>query len=123
MAKTFGINDWPVCAIKSYVGHSVGAASGDQLISTLGCAVWLDTEIKTIDHIADDVHDEHLNILMDHKYVGEKGEEMLAAIINSKGFGGNNASALILSPQQTMKMLETKYGADAIADYWQRNKA
>ncbi len=38
VAKTFGIDSWPVAAIKSYVGHSMSAAAGDQLIASLG--VW-----------------------------------------------------------------------------------
>lgn len=124
VAKTFSIEAWPVCAVKSYVGHSVGTAAGDQLLSTLGVWQygWL-PGIKTIDHIAEDVHNSNLNILMDHHYAGEKGEDMLASIINSKGFGGNNASALILSPQQTLKMLEAKYGSQAICQYWEKNKA
>ena len=35
-AQAFNIFDWPVTAIKSYVGHSMAAASGDQVISALG---------------------------------------------------------------------------------------
>ncbi len=122
VAKTFNIPAWPVSAVKSYVGHSVGAAAGDQLLSTLGVWQygWI-PGIKTIDHIADDVHDDSLNILMDHHYAGEQGQDMLAAIINSKGFGGNNASALILSPQQTIKMLQNKYGDEVLNNYWLRN--
>jgi len=42
---------------------------------------------------------------------------MKAAIINSKGFGGNNATGLILSPQTTMEMLEKKYGPTRLAQY------
>ena len=38
-------------------------------------------------------------------------------ILNSKGFGGNNASALVLSPQQTMDMLLKKHGAAMIKTY------
>lgn len=115
VAKTFNINDWPVAAIKSYVGHSVSVAGGDQLAATLGVwnYGWI-PGIKTIDHVADDVHQSNLKILTDHMYVGEKGNEILATIINSKGFGGNNASAVILSPQQTMRMLSKKYGSKMI---------
>ena len=51
------------------------------------------------------------------KALSEKGREMKAAIINSKGFGGNNATGLILSPQTTMQMLENRHGPDAIARY------
>ncbi len=122
VAKTFSIANWHVSAVKSYVGHSVGVAGGDQLAVTLGVWQygWI-PGIKTIDHIAADVYQSNLNILMDHQFVGERGEQMLGTIINSKGFGGNNASALILSPHQTMNMLTSKYGHAAIQTYQQKN--
>ena len=118
VAKTFNIDDWKVAAIKSYVGHSMGPAGGDQLAATLG--VWeygVIPGIKTIDKLADDVFDSNLEFCLDHTHVGEKGNEMKAAIINSKGFGGNNATGLILSPQTTMQMLEKKYGPAKLAQY------
>jgi acetoacetyl-[acyl-carrier protein] synthase len=123
VAKTYAIKQWPVAAVKSYVGHSVSAAGGDQLITALGVWQygWI-PGIKTIDHIADDVYQSHLNILMDHHYVGEYGSEIQGVIINSKGFGGNNATALILSPQQTLSMLEKRYGASAMEQYQHQNK-
>jgi acetoacetyl-[acyl-carrier protein] synthase len=124
VAKAFHLKNWAVSAIKSYVGHSVSAAAGDQLSMALG--VWTAgyvPGIKTIDHIAEDVHHSHLNILMDHQFVGEQGKDMLATIINSKGFGGNNASAVILSPEQTQKMLEKKYGKAMMKTYHQKNEA
>lgn len=122
VAKTFNIHQWMVTAIKSYVGHSIGAAAGDQLISSLGVwrYGWI-PGIKTIDHIAEDVHHSHLNILRNHSFVGEQGKEKQAVLINSKGFGGNNATGLMLSPQQTLKMLEKKHGANAIKAYKNRN--
>ena len=118
VAKTFSIKQWPVAAIKSYVGHSVSAAGGDQLVAALGVWQygWI-PGIKTIDHIADDVYQSNLKILMDHHFVGERGSEIEGVVINSKGFGGNNASGLILSPNQTMKMLQKKYGIAAIDRY------
>lgn len=122
VAKTFHIKAWPVTAIKSYVAHSVSAAGGDQLMAALG--VWqygFIPGIKTIDHIAKDVHDSHLSILRDHRYVGEKGCEMQGVILNSKGFGGNNASALIVSPARTLTMLTQKYGADVMTAYHTNN--
>lgn len=123
VAKTFAIKSWPVAAIKSYVGHSLGAASGDQLIASLGVWQygWI-PGIKTIDHIAPDVHQSNLNILLDHCNVGEKGINMKGVIINSKGFGGNNATALVLSPMQTMSMLQKKYGAAVIDAYNAKNE-
>ncbi|CDH22219.1 beta-ketoacyl synthase [Xenorhabdus bovienii] len=123
VAKVFGLNCWDVTAIKSYVGHSIAASAGDKLACTLGVWQygWI-PGIKTIDHIAEDVHATNLNILMQNKFAGEHGEEMRATIINTKGFGGNNASAVILSPQQTMQMLNKKHGSSAVYTYHQRNQ-
>lgn len=123
VAKTFGIENWAVSAIKSYVGHSLGPAAADQITASLG--VWntgLIPGIKTIDHIADDVHQSHLNILMDHHHAGDHGEQMLASVINSKGFGGNNASALILSPQKTLELMTQRHGGKALSRYQNDNE-
>ncbi|KEY91313.1 3-oxoacyl-(Acyl-carrier-protein) synthase I [Candidatus Photodesmus blepharus] len=122
VAKTFNINKWPVTAIKSYVGHSIGTASGDQLIASLGVWKygWI-PGIKTIDKIAEDVHNSNLNILIDHIYAGKKGKKYKGVIINAKGFGGNNASGLVLSPHQTMSMLKNKYGIELIEKYHIKN--
>ncbi|MGF1689347.1 beta-ketoacyl synthase [Photobacterium japonica] len=123
VAKTFEIDHWPVAAIKSYVGHSMSCAPGDQLVASLGVWQygWI-PGIPTIDAIADDVHQSHLNILTEHLHVGEKGEGMKAVILNAKGFGGNNASGLVLSPQQTMAMLANKHGEQTMADYQQKHR-
>ena len=124
VAKTFGIESWPVAAIKSYVGHSMSAAAGDQLVASLGVWQygWLPA-INTIDHVADDVHRSNLNILTEHTFAGNCGQDYKAVILNAKGFGGNNASGLVLSPQQTLAMLTAKYGTDAMAAYQVRNQA
>ena len=100
VAKTFSIKNWPVTAIKSYVGHSVAAAGGDQLIAALGVWQygWI-PGIKTIDHIADDVYQSNLSILMDHHYVGNGGSD------------------------QTLTMLKNKYGEAKISEYRIKNKA
>lgn len=123
VAKSFSIKHWPVAAIKSYLGHSISAAGGDQLAATLGVWQygWI-PGIKTIDHIASDVEQSHLNILMDHYYVGEQGNQIKATLINSKGFGGNNATALILSPKQTLEMLGNKYGNSCLTNYYEKNQ-
>jgi acetoacetyl-[acyl-carrier protein] synthase len=123
VAKAFSIENWPIAAIKAYLGHPMSVAAGDQLMAALG--VWeygFIPGIKTIDHIANDVYHSHLHILRDHYFVGEKGENMKAAIINAKGFGGNNASGLILSPQQTLTMLAAKFGENTMADYQKKNQ-
>lgn len=119
VAKTFGINDWRVCAIKSYVGHSIGVAAGDQLAATLGAWQYgVLPGIETIDHIASDVYQDHLHFLMQHEKLQHPGE-MKGCIINSKGFGGNNASALIVSPQHTLDMLTERHGQSVLKNYRQ----
>ena len=124
VAQGYGWHQWPVCAIKAYVGHSLGSAAGDQMMASLG--VWSQgylPGIATIDHIAEDVHHQNLQILMDHLYVGEQGQDMLAALINAKGFGGNNATGLVLSPHFAQQLLRNKYGKSAIIDYHRKNDA
>ncbi len=122
VAKTFAIDSWPVTAIKSYVGHSMSVAAGDQLIASLGVWQygWI-PGIQTIDHIADDVHTSNLDILADHTFAGEHGEDYKAVILNAKGFGGNNATGLVLSPAQTLAMLGNKYGDKALLAYHEKN--
>jgi acetoacetyl-[acyl-carrier protein] synthase len=123
VAKTFGIKRWPVAAVKAYVGHTIAAAAGDQLMAALG--VWrygYIPGIKTIDHIAHDVHRSHLRILTDHEFVGEAGQNCPGVLINSKGFGGNNATALVLSPHQTQTMLLNKYGSKQLLAYEKKNE-
>lgn len=116
VAKAFDVKKWPVSAVKSYVGHSLGPAAGDQLMSSLGA--WqhhVIPGIKTIDHIADDVHTSNLDILMEHK--GFSPEQYETSIINSKGFGGNNATAVIVSPNKTLAMLENKHGQEKLKQH------
>ena len=122
LAKTYGVERWLVSAVKAYVGHSMAPAGGDQLASVLG--VWRHgwvPGITTIDHIAEDVHDSHLHLPMQHVEVDP--DAMPGAIINSKGFGGNNASGLFLSPQRTGAMLAKRWGKAALAAYGKRNEA
>lgn len=112
LATNFGIDKWLVGAIKCYVGHSMAPAGGDQLSAILGA--WADSivpGISTIDHIADDVEQSNLHLPMED--VERSPEAMRGAFINSKGFGGNNATGLFLSPNQTRSMLEQRWGKKA----------
>jgi acetoacetyl-[acyl-carrier protein] synthase len=97
-----------VTAVKAYVGHSVAAASGDQLISALGTFKYgLIPGIKTVDKLAEDVHQQRLNFLLNDTVSPTKME---VSFINSKGFGGNNASAVLLSADKVNAMLLKRYG-------------
>jgi acetoacetyl-[acyl-carrier protein] synthase len=121
LAKLHGISRWPVTAIKAYVGHSMAPAGGDQLAAALGAWEhgWL-PGITTIDHIADDVHQSHLNFPIAHLELG--AENIDAALVNSKGFGGNNATGVFLSPDKTQQMLQSKWGVAAMRDYHARRE-
>ena len=115
VAQAFDIYDWPVTAIKAYVGHSLSTASGDQLISALGTFKYqMIPGIKTIAEVAPDVAQERLRFPLQDMDVS--GNKMDVAFINSKGFGGNNATAVLLSPAKVEEMLAVRY-ADRFNDY------
>jgi len=117
LAKVFGAEKIPVAGIKAYLGHSLATASGDQIVATLG--TWehgIIPGINTVDQIADDVHHSHLDILLDHKEVDPK--QIDACFINTKGFGGNNATAAILSPDVVKNMMTKKHGKRSLSQ-WQ----
>ena len=114
VAEAFDIDNWPVSAVKSYVGHSLAPASGDQLTATLGVFKYgILPGIKTIEKVADDVIDDRLSI----KTTDEKLDNPQVAFLNSKGFGGNNATAVILSPSVAINLLEKKYTKDQLNEY------
>ncbi len=116
IAKTYGMKSWPISAIKSYLGHSMAPASGDQLITSLG--TWIKGVIPGIhstDRVAKDVHNSNLDILIEHKSKEPNFYE--GAFLNAKGFGGNNASALVLSPKKTKEILNEKYSNSKIKSY------
>lgn len=120
VAGAFGIADWPIAAVKAFVGHSLATASGDQLVSALGTFKYgLLPGIKTVDRFADDIHDEHLSLSMRDV----RRDDLEVCFINSKGFGGNNATGVLLSPQVTEKMLRKRHGEAAFADYCARREA
>jgi acetoacetyl-[acyl-carrier protein] synthase len=120
VAEAFGVSGWPVAAIKSYVGHSLGAAAGDQLTATLG--IWqhgMIPRIHTVDALADDVVTDRLKFALTEQDSADRDY----ALINSKGFGGNNATAALLSPDTTEQMLARAHGQDEIAAWRDRREA
>jgi acetoacetyl-[acyl-carrier protein] synthase len=122
LSRIYGIDRLPVAAIKAYVGHSMAPAGGDQLAAVLG--TWQHgvlPGITPIDHIAEDVHHDHLNLPLGHVALEE--DQRAAAFINSKGFGGNNATGLFLSPTVTEQMLERRWGKQKMLDWRKRNEA
>lgn len=110
IARANGINDWPVVAIKAFIGHSQGSAAGDQLVSALGSfAHQLLPGIPTLDAVADDVYADRLRFSSIAQPFNVD-----AAFINAKGFGGNNATGVVLSPAVTERLLTQRHGVEAI---------
>lgn len=122
VAANWNITSWPVAAMKAYFGHSLASSAGDQLACSLG--VWrygLIPGIHTTSELAQDVHADNLDFVLQHRDVGPQG--MDAVLINSKGFGGNNATASILAPHIAHRMLEKKHGKEAMKQHQKRNES
>ena len=122
VAEAFGIEDWPVAAIKCFVGHTMAAAGGDQLASSLGVfAHGILPGIATIEEVADDVAREHLRISPEP--LRRDPAEWDLSFLNSKGFGGNNATATIASPRIAVELIEKRHGGTALTKWRHRNEA
>jgi acetoacetyl-[acyl-carrier protein] synthase len=121
VAKAFGIEEWPVAAIKCFVGHTMAAAGGDQLASSLGVfAHGILPGITTIDAVAADV--EHEGLRFSPRPLQRSPTDWDASFLNSKGFGGNNATATVVSPGVVSRWLEQRHGGRALASWRQRNE-
>ncbi len=119
VARASGIEDWPVAAIKCFVGHTMAAAGGDQLASSLGVFVHgVLPGIATIEEVAADVERDHLRL--SPQPLQRTPADWDVSFLNSKGFGGNNATATIAAPHVVMKWLEPRHGSAALAG-WQRH--
>ncbi|OUS13967.1 beta-ketoacyl synthase [Gammaproteobacteria bacterium 53_120_T64] len=118
IAEAFGISDWPVCAVKAFVGHSLAPASGDQIMAAIGAMRHgLLPGIKTLDAVADDVYQQRL-----HFPLQDLPAEKDIAFINAKGFGGNNATGVLFSGRVVEQMLAKRYSGEW-RDYCQRREA
>jgi acetoacetyl-[acyl-carrier protein] synthase len=121
VAAAFGIEDWPVAAIKCYVGHTMAAAGGDQLASSLGVfAHGILPGIATIDAVASDVERDHLHI--SREPLRRDTADWDVSFLNAKGFGGNNATATIASPHVAMDWIEQRHGGAALAKWRDHNE-
>jgi acetoacetyl-[acyl-carrier protein] synthase len=121
-ASAFGIEKWPVAALKSYLGHTLGSASGDQITATLG--IWQHgwiPGIHSIDAVAEDVNQDRLQLSSEHQQTDT--ELLQYSIVNAKGFGGNNATAALLSPTVARKMMQARYSASEWKTWQHANEA
>ncbi|WP_136249054.1 beta-ketoacyl synthase [Halomonas borealis] len=122
VAQAHGIEDWPVVAVKAYVGHAQGSAAGDQLASALGSfAHGLLPGIPTLDPTQpapDDLHAERLRLFQEPLRFSAD-----ASFINAKGFGGNNATGVVLSPDVTERLMAARHGESAMHEWRSRREA
>jgi acetoacetyl-[acyl-carrier protein] synthase len=122
VARAYGIQDWPVAAIKCFVGHTMAAAGGDQLTSTLGVfAHGVVPGIATIEEVAADVEQGHLRL--SREPLQRTAADWDVSFLNAKGFGGNNATATVASPRIAMQWLEQRHGSAALQAWRERNEA
>jgi acetoacetyl-[acyl-carrier protein] synthase len=91
------------------------------MISSLGS--WKNNLIPSIastPKLADNVYTENVNFLLENLKFEDKDFDF--AVLNAKGFGGNNGTALIASPSKTMHLLRSKYSKDQINKYHQTKR-
>ena len=120
LAAAFQIKDWPITAIKAHLGHSLSSASADQLFSTIGAwSTSILPGITTSKKIADDVTQRHLRFVLQHETFDPETKPVV--FLNAKGFGGNNASAYIISPNVTHHRLQQGCTEQQWAQYLLRN--
>lgn len=111
VAEAFGIADWPVTAVKAYLGHTIATASGDQTVTSLGVFHHgIVPGIKTVDRIAEDVRQKNLRFPLQDLDMREQGVDV--SFINAKGFGGNNATGVVMSPRITEQLLHKRHAAE-----------
>lgn len=119
VAEAFDIEQWPVSAVKAYVGHSLAPASADQMASVLGQfnGGWI-PGLKTSGQIADDVYQQRLQLPLDDIH----RPDIDVAFINSKGFGGNNATAAVIHPRRVEALLAQRHGDEVMSQYYKRRE-
>ena len=114
-AKEFKVNNLPVTSVKSKLGHTMGTAGMDQLWAGLGA---LESQklsgICTIPKLADDVFKENLDFYLENREFDNQKEVVM---LNSKGFGGNNATTALLSSNLTESLLSKKYSKTEISKW------
>ena len=120
VAQALSVDDWRVSAIKSHTGHSLGAAAGDQTSALLGIweSGWI-PGIGSIDKLADDVAIDRLSFALRDVETADCSY----ALVNSKGFGGNNATATVLSPEASLKLLQRRHSTGAVSQWQIANEA
>ena len=120
VASGMELNEWKITGLKGALGHTMGPAAGDELMTAIG--FWKHgfiPGINTTKKLAEDVYKDNLNFLLEDT---EKDKESIDAIyLNAKGFGGNNASAGIISPKIAIDLAKQEFSKNEHLKY-QQNK-
>jgi acetoacetyl-[acyl-carrier protein] synthase len=112
VAEGFELKNWKVTALKGMLGHTMGPAAGDELITALG--IWnhgLIPGINTTKKLADDVLSDNLDFCLNTRKIDK--EKVDAIYLNAKGFGGNNGSCGVVSPS----FIKSKINKKDLKDY------
>ena len=107
VAEGFKLKNWKVTALKGMLGHTMGPAAGDELITALG--IWnhgLIPGINTTKKLADDVLSDNLDFCLNTQEIDK--EKVDAIYLNAKGFGGNNGSCGVVSPSFIKSKIDKK---------------
>ena len=107
VAEGFKLKNWKVTALKGMLGHTMGPAAGDELITALG--IWnhgLIPGINTTKKLADDVLSDNLDFCLNTREIDK--EKVDAIYLNAKGFGGNNGSCGVVSPSFIKSKIDKK---------------
>ena len=120
VASGMELNEWKITGLKGALGHTMGPAAGDELMTAIG--FWKHgfiPGINTTKKLAEDVYKNNLNFILED---AEKDKESIDAIyLNAKGFGGNNASAGIISPKIAIDLAKEEFSKNEHLKY-QQNK-
>ena len=120
VASGMELNEWKITGLKGALGHTMGPAAGDELMTAIG--FWKHgfiPGINTTKKLAEDVYKDNLNFILED---AEKDKESIDAIyLNAKGFGGNNASAGIISPKIAIDLAKQEFSKNEHLKY-QQNK-
>ena len=120
-AKEFRIENLPVTSVKSKLGHTMGTAGMDQIWCGLGALESQKlTGICTIPKLADDVFKDNLDFFLDNK---EFGSQKDIAFLNSKGFGGNNATSALISSSLTEELLQRRFTEKELKTWKKKREA
>ena len=115
-----GLSEWEITGLKGSLGHTMGPAAGDELMTAIG--FWKHgfiQGINTTKKLAEDVYKDNLKFLLNDV---EKDNESIDTIyLNAKGFGGNNASAGIISPKIAIDLAKEEFSKNEHLKY-QQNK-